>query len=465
MPRPPGSGHAADDGSTGRATDTFIRAALSRSPVVILGVFVLGLLGYALFSRPLQRWSLTPQIVMLTLGIGIGLAVTDRALLGVDVGVLHTAGEFALVLALYVDAARVDVPALRHAAGLPVRLLGIGFPLTLLAGLVAALLLLPGLTLVEAFLVAALVAPTDAALGAIVVSSQRVPLRIRQALNVESGLNDGLVTPLVLVAAALAAAETTRTSMGPWVGDAVTQVVVGGVAGGAVGAGGALAIRWATSHGWILPGARWIGAPVVAVFAWFVAHELGGNAFVAAFVAGLASTATVGQAADEDLEVGEIGGELLGLATFFLFGVLVPSIVTLDARLVAFAVVALTVGRMAPVALALLGTRLARASVGFIGWFGPRGLASIVLAIVALGDERTPTLDPIIVAAVATAVVLSVYAHGLSAGPAVRWYAAAVERLPSDAPEHEAAMEVRPRRGVLGPDRPRVDAAQVVADP
>jgi sodium/hydrogen antiporter len=433
--------------------------------VLIAGLFVLGLLGYALFSRPLQRWSLTPQIVMLTLGIGVGLAASDRALLGFDVGVLHAAGEFALVLALYVDAARIDVPALRGAAGLPARLLGIGFPLTLLAGLVTALLLLPGLTLVDAFLLAALVAPTDAALGAIVVSSPRVPLGIRQALNVESGLNDGLVTPLVLVAAALTAAETTGTSMGTWLGDAVTQVIIGAVAGAAVGAGAALMVRAATARGWILAGASWMAAPATAVLAWFVAHELGGNAFVAAFVAGLASTATVGRAGDEDLEVGEIGGELLGLATFFLFGVLVPSIVTPDLRVAAFAVVALTIARMIPVAVALLGTRLAPASVGFIGWFGPRGLASIVLAIVALGDGGgRPTLDPLIVAAVATAVVLSVYAHGLTAGPAVRWYAAAVERLPPDAPEHEAGIEVRPRRGVLGASRPQTDAAQIVRD-
>ncbi len=299
--------------------------------MVIFGLFVLGLLGYALVSRVLDRWSLTPHIVLLTLGIAAGLLVAEPETLGFDTELLHGAGELALILALFVDAARIDVGALRGTAALPVRLLAIGFPLTLVLGLAAALVLLPGLTLVEALLLAALVAPTDASLGAIVVISPRVPLRVRQALNVESGLNDGLVTPIVVVAAAIAAAATPAEE-GGLLRTAVTQVLSGTLAGILVGAGGALLFRIADRRGLILPAARWIAAPAMALLALFVAHEIDGNAFVAAFVGGLAYAATIGRAQDEDLEVGEVGGELLALLTFFLFGVLVPSIGGYDVR-------------------------------------------------------------------------------------------------------------------------------------
>jgi NhaP-type Na+/H+ or K+/H+ antiporter len=426
--------------------------------VLILGVFVVGLLAYALASRVLERWSLTPHIVMLTIGIGVGALVVDPATLGFDIGLLHGAGEVALILALFVDAARIDVAALRGTAGLPLRLLAVGLPLTLVSGLVAALLLIPGLTLAEAFLLAALVAPTDASLGAIVVSSRRVPLRVRQTLNVESGLNDGLVTPLVLIAAAVTAAGSDPGQEGTMLGNAVAQMVLGTVAGILVGAGGTLLLRFADARSWILHEARWIAAPAMALLAWVAAHWLGGNAFVAAFVAGLASAATIGRTQDEDLEVGEIGGELLALLTFFLFGVLVPTIGGIDASVIVFAVLALSVVRLVPVGLSLVGTGLSRPSVTFMGWFGPRGLASIVLAIVAIGDgEGPPTFAPIVVAAVVVTVVLSVYVHGLSAGPAVRAYARAVERLPADAPDHGDSIEVRPRRGVAAGGRGAID--------
>jgi sodium/hydrogen antiporter len=432
--------------------------------MVIFGLFVIGLLGYALVSRVLDRWNLTPHIVLLTLGIGAGLLVAEPETLGFDTELLHGAGELALILALFVDAARIDVGALRGTAGLPVRLLAIGLPLTLVLGLAAALLLLPGLTVVEALLLAALVAPTDASLGAIVVISPRVPRRVRQALNVESGLNDGLVTPIVVVAAAIAAAATPAEE-GGLLRTAVAQVLSGTLAGILVGAGGALLFRIADRRGLILPAARWIAAPAMALLAWFVAHEIDGNAFVAAFVGGLAYAATIGRAQDEDLEVGEVGGELLALLTFFLFGVLVPSIGGYDVRVIVFALLALTLVRILPVALALVGTGLSRASVLFMGWFGPRGLASIVLAIVAIGDDSaSPSFAPVVVSAVVATVVLSVYAHGLTAGPAVRAFARAVERLPPDAPEHGAGIEVRPRRGVVTVGRgQRIEPEPVVA--
>ena len=416
---------------------------------MLVGIFFAALFAYSVISRPLERRSLTPQIVMLGIGLLVGIAIRDSPDVAFDVGLLHVAGEVALILALTVDAARIDVAALRGTASLPIRLLGIGLPLTILAGAVAASLIFPELTLVEAALLAALVAPTDAALGMSVVTSPRIPLRIRQAINVESGLNDGIVTPLVIVAAGAATAEATAAGSG-WITDAASELAVGVVAGVIVGCVGGWVLRRSVRHTTILAGAQWMAAPAIAALAWFVAHQLGGNVFVAAFVAGFATTATFGRMPDAFLEFAQVGGELIGLAVFFLFGAVVPSLTGFSPAVVLFAVLALTVLRMVPVAISLTGTGLSRPSVALIGWFGPRGLASLVLVLVALGDgDGPPGFAPVIVAAVATTIVLSVLAHGLSARPAVTAYGRFVETLPPDAPELETTVDLPARGSVL----------------
>jgi len=433
--------------------------------MLIAGIFFAGLLAYALLSRFLDARGVTPQIVALALGILIGIAVAGTAEVLIDVEVLHLAGEAALILCLFVDAARIHVPALRGTAGLPVRLLAIGLPLTVIAGTLVGVVALPGIDLLSAFVLAALVAPTDAALGAIVVSSPKVPLRIRQALNVESGLNDGLVTPLVLVAVAVGASTDGGAATG-WIADAAAEIGLGVVAGVVVGAGGAILLRVALQRGWSVPGSHWIVAPALAFVAWTVAHALGGNIFIAAFVAGLATTATFGEVPDDLLEFGEVGSELLGLAVFFMFGILVPTLGPFEPAVIVFALLALTVVRMGPVAVSLVRTGLTPATVAFMGWFGPRGLASIVLALVAIGDggEGPPPFPPIVVTAVALTVLLSVVLHGLTAVPAVDAYARRLRDLPEGAPELDAAADL-PVRGLARAKRRGTQAGVPDASP
>ena len=417
--------------------------------MLTIGLFCAGLLVYALFSRLLDRASITAQILMLAIGVVLGIAVRGTPETIVDTELLGVAGELALILALVVDAARIDIGALRKTAGIPIRLLVIGLPLTIVAGTIVAMLLLPGITVIEAVIVATLLAPTDAALGAMVVNSPIVPRRIRQALNVESGLNDGLVTPIVLVAAAVAVAggDVGDTA---WIADAVAQIAFGAIAGVVIGVFGALALRVAVARKWMHTGTHWMAAPAIGFLAWFVAHELGGNVFVAAFVAGLAMTATYGHVPESFLEFAEVGGELLGLMVFFLFGALLAGMGgAISLPVLIYAVLSLTIIRMLPVAIALRGTRLRTPTVAFIGWFGPRGLASIVLTLVALGDGGgTPPFGATVVAAVSLTIALSVIAHGLSAGPAVARYGAFVATLPDDAAEHKRTAEMPTRRGV-----------------
>jgi sodium/hydrogen antiporter len=417
--------------------------------MLTIGLFFAGLLAYALFSRLLDRASITAQIVMLSVGVGLGVAVQGTPEMTVDTELLGVAGELALILALAVDAARIDIGALRRTARLPIRLLVIGLPLTIVVGAFAAILVVPGITVLDAIIVSTLLAPTDAALGAIVINSRVVPRRIRQALNVESGLNDGLVTPIVLVAAALAVAGGDAAGTA-WIADAVAQIAFGALAGIAVGVLGALALRFVIARQWMHDGTHWIVVPAIAFLAWFVAHELGGNVFVAAFAAGLAMTAAYGRVPESFLEFAEIGSELLGLMVFFLFGALLVGIAaTISLPVVIYAVLSLTIVRVLPVAISLAGTRLRRPTVAFVGWFGPRGLASIVLTLVALGDGGgTPPFGATVVSAVALTIALSVIAHGLSAGPAAARYGEFVATLPEDAAEHEQTAELRTRGGV-----------------
>jgi NhaP-type Na+/H+ or K+/H+ antiporter len=428
--------------------------------VLILGVFFLGLFVYGLLARVFDRRGVTPQIVALALGLAVGIAIAGTSEVKVDTEILHIAGEAALVLCLFVDAARIQVPALRGSAALPARLLAIGLPLTVIAGALVALVVLPGIDLLDAVILAALVAPTDAALGSAVVSSPLIPLRIRQALNVESGLNDGLVTPLVLVGVVIANSPESGSPTG-WVADAVAQIGLGTVAGVVVGVGGAVLLRVAMRRGWVMPASQWMIAPALAALAWAVAEGVGGNIFIAAFVAGLAATASFGRIPDDLLEFGEVSGELLGLAVFFLFGALVPSLGPYEPAVILFAGLALTVVRMAPVAISLIRTGLAPETVAFVAWFGPRGLASIVLAVVALGDgaDGAPPFPPAVVSAVALTVVLSVFAHGLTAVPAVAAYRRRLDRLHDGAPEHKPATELPVRRSALHRRPPASPAA------
>ena len=417
--------------------------------MLTIGLFFAGLLAYALVSRLLDRASITAQIVMLALGVGLGLAVQGTPERTVDTELLGVAGELALILALAVDAARIDIGALRRTAGLPIRLLVIGLPLTIVVGTIAAILVLPGITVLDAIIVSTLLAPTDAALGAIVINSRFVPRRIRQALNVESGLNDGLVTPIVLVAAALAVAGGDPAGTA-WIRDAVAQIAYGALAGIAVGVLGALALRFAIARQWMHDGTHWIAVPAIAFLAWFVAHELGGNVFVAAFAAGPCDDHGIWTCA------GVVPGVRRGRRRVARADGVLPVRGTAGGDRWDHHRTDRDLRRPvaddrpdAPGGDLPAGTRLRRPTVAFIGWFGPRGLASIVLTLVALGDGGgAPPFSAAVVSAVVVTIALSVLAHGLSAGPAVARYGAYVATLPEGAAEHESTAELRTRRGV-----------------
>jgi NhaP-type Na+/H+ or K+/H+ antiporter len=333
---------------------------------------------------------------------------------------VRTAAEVALAVLLFTDAARLNVHRLRADEAMASRLLLIGFPLSVVAGYIAARLIYPGTGVWICAVLAAAVAPTDAALAAPVVSDERLAGSIRRILNVESGLNDGLATPLVnfFVVGAVAAGRGSSS----WEGGALRELAYGGLVGVAVGLVGAFLLGLSTRRRWSTVTLRPLMLVALALLAFGAAHEFGGNGFVAAFVAGLAFAMVFGTSADELFEFADLTGTGLSVVVWFLFGAtFLPLLTDASWRDVVFALVVLTAGRMVPVAVALLGTGTDAKTVALIGWFGPRGLASIVFAVIAIGPLGESAAMPIVIAVTVT-VLFSVVAHGVSAAPLVGAY-------------------------------------------
>ena len=400
-----------------------------------LAVLAAVVLAYSLVSRRLELSAISAPMVFVAAGIVAGPDVLDLVELDLREGTAFHIAELTLALLLFADAARIDLRSLRTHADLPRRLLGIGMPLTIVLGMAAGAVLLTELEFWEAAIVAAVLAPTDAALGQAVVSSRAVPARIREALSVESGLNDGLSVPFLALFIALAADQAVPEAK-DWFVFTVEQIGLGTLIGAAVGAGGAWLVERSAERGLTTPLFEQFGVLALAVLAFVLADEAGGNGFIAAFVGGLAAGKVGALAGERIFEFTEEQGQLLSLAVFFMFGtVAIAFLDAADLGIVLYALLSLTLVRMVPVAVAVRGMGLRPSTVAFMGWFGPRGLASIILALVVVDEEPELPALGLILAAMTVTVLASVVLHGLSAAPLVRSYAREVERLPPSAPE------------------------------
>ena len=419
-----------------------------------LAIVALAVLGVAVISRRLSGTSITPAMVFVAIGVLAGPLVLDDITVAPKGATVRMLAEATLAVVLFSDASRIDLRALRREAMLPIRLLGIGLPLTIALGTLLAGTIFAHLTFSEALILGVILAPTDAGLGQAVVTDRRLPQRVRQSLNVESGLNDGVCVPLLLIALAVAAGSK---SHGVHV---VLEEIGWGLAGGATA--GALA-------GWLMNIARtrnliagsWLQViPVAAAaLAYGSATALGGSGFIAAFVAGMVFGNLLRGDTSEVSFFSEEAGDLLDGVTFLVFGAVLlgPTLEHLTWQMALYAALSLTVVRMVSVALALWGTGVRAPTVALLGWFGPRGLASIVFAVIVQDSQLAHTAT--IVATTYATVGLSVLVHGLSAAPSVdryvRWYQAhpsggepSMESSP--APELRARGPV-PRAAVVRP--------------
>ena len=406
-------------------------------------VFVFGLV-----SRRLEGTILTAPIVFVATGLILGPAGLGVVKLGLDNHTVLLLGEVALALVLFTDAARLNLSALRQNEGLPLRLLGIGMPLTIALGTAAAALLLTELSFWEAAIVGTVLAPTDAALGQAVVSNPHVPVRVRQALNVEAGLNDGLSVPFLALFLSLAVAEEELQPAGFWIRFTLEQIGFGVLVGIGVGLAGGWLVRWASNREWMTDSFQRLALLALALVAWALADTVGGNGFIAAFVGGLVVGPTVERVGERLLRFTDAEGQLLNLSVFFIFGVLVLGLLdALTWQIVLYVLLSLTVVRMLPVAVALFGTHLRGVSMLFAGWFGPRGLASIVLGLIVVSEAPLLAGREEIEMAVALTVLFSVLLHGVTAAPLSAVYARRVEGMAADAPEKQGALELPTRVG------------------
>ncbi len=400
---------------------------MTNSIVAVVAVLVFA---WAIASGALVRRNITGATVFAVAGYVVGNPDWGWLPVDVETSTIHLVAEVTLALVLFSDASRVNLRKLRSDLLLPTRLLAVGLPVSVILGALLAAVLLTDLPWALACFLGAALAPTDAALSIQVIDDERIPARLRRALNVESGLNDGIATPIVTVTLGIAASQLglVTESESYEAGSALRELGVGIVIGLIVGAVGALVISWSVRRAWMMVGTRRIAVLAVAIASLALALAADGNGFIAAFIAGIVF-GTLLDKTGSDLErvdeLPELGGQLLGLVVWFLFGAaLVPiAFEHLDAALVFYALLSLTVVRMLPVALSLLGARIERRGVVFIGWFGPRGLASVVFALLAL-EELGDTSAPVnrAVAAVALTVLFSVVLHGITAGPGARRY-------------------------------------------
>ena len=386
--------------------------------LAIIGIVVFV---YSIVSGGVEKTPVNGALIFTACGLALGPLGLGVLNLNVDREGLRTIAELTLALVLFTDAANANLAILKKSFHIPQRLLLIGLPLTIALGFGAGLVLFDELSLFEVAILATMLAPTDAALGKAVVTNQAVPANIREGLNVESGLNDGICVPILFVFLALAI-DTGMQGNTPMLAFKLVaqQIGIGLVVGGGLTLLGSWLIRQFAQRDWITK--TWRQLPVVAlsVVCFAIAQTLGGSGFIACFAGGLLFGAVTKPHKGKLLLAAEGTGDTLALVTWLLFGagVIGQAIGSFTWQVVAYSILSLTLIRMLPVFLTLTGMGLHTDEKLFMGWFGPRGLASIVFVVIVLNDN-VPGGQTIAMTAVCT-IVLSVFAHGVSANPLVK---------------------------------------------
>ena len=383
--------------------------------LAILGGF---LWFYSVVAPRVERTLISGPILFVAFGLIMGPGVLNLLPLKTDVEVLSTLAELTLALVLLTDAAGADLTVLSRTKELPIRLLAIGLPLTIGLGFLAGWAIYPGLPLLEVALLAAILAPTDAALGKAVVTNDAVPSSMRQGLNVESGLNDGICVPVVILFLTLISGEDhNNTPVATGLALFAQAVGIGLAVGTVFSTLAVWLLHFSKHHHWMSPVWSKVHLLALAFTCFGTAQALGGSGFIACFVAGLIFGHLYRPHHSALLDAAEGIGDAFALLTWVLFGAIAVDAIFAGFSWQAFlyAILSLTLIRMLPVFLAL--TRLVKDTQSklFIGWFGPRGLASIVFIVMAI-DEKVPNAD-VLQQAVVYTVVLSILLHGITANP------------------------------------------------
>jgi NhaP-type Na+/H+ or K+/H+ antiporter len=398
---------------------------------------------HALFSKRLSTTIVTAPMLFVAVGVLVGSV--GFGIIGEE-GYTHSSSllfEATLAIVLFSDATVINSSSWREEASIPGRLLTIGLPLTVAVGFAVAATMFGDLGFWQVALIAAILAPTDAALGQAVISNPRVPQPMRQGLATEGGLNDGVALTLVVVFLAGAEEAFVGGSVGAVLSFLAQELLVAAVVGVGIGWAGGTALVAASRRGWVSPVWLGIGAVSLGIAAYGLAVPLGGSGFIAAWLAGLLLGRTTRDELDDVSAFSETLGTALTMTSFMIFGAVIlgPTLGSITWQVVLYAALSLTVIRMIPVALSMIGSGLQPPSILFLGWFGPRGLASIVLAGLVVESSEIPGAD-VIVTVVAITVGISVFAHGATSWIGSQSYANWWEQHEAEAPEAMLTTDV-----------------------
>jgi NhaP-type Na+/H+ or K+/H+ antiporter len=430
--------------------------------LVLAGLIAL----YALGAARLEYLMITGPIVFVVLGFVLGPELVSVVDASVGSEIVRVVTGVTLAMLLFSDASSVNLRALRRDASVLVLLLFVALPLAVVFGAMAAWVLLPALGLATCALLASLLAPTDLSLGLAMFRNPRVPDRVRRTINVESGLNDGVATPVVMLFIGLVVAESEHDAHQFVL--AIEEMAIGVGIGVVIGVAAGLLLRFSARRKWSTAASRQFAALAFALLAYGGGLALEGNGFIAAFVAGITFGAVSHEVATEAVEYVERTGVLLTLAVWFIFGAAIAPILLKDGlgwQPIVYALLSLTVVRMLAVALALVSKRLHWSTVLFVGWFGPRGLASVAFLILALQSLSEAGIETTLLAATAGwTILLSVILHGISAGPVAAWYSAKAAGFAPGSPELEPTTVVQTRHGIASPTSCPTTAAGGITD-
>jgi NhaP-type Na+/H+ or K+/H+ antiporter len=383
-------------------------------------------MGYTLVSGRAKQFYVSPPLIFTIVGALLGLAR-----FGVPAGnvAIKLLAESTLALILFHDAAHAHPRELLGDWKLLARMLLVALPIAIIAGFFTARWLFPELSVAFALFIASALAPTDAGLGAPTILNPVVPTRVRRLLNGESGLNDGLGTPVVLFAITLAMNEGTTISVGSAFVHAASEIAIGAVFGIVLGFAFGWLLRRAEDHDWADPTVAQIGVVVIPLLGFFGAELLHGNGFIAAFIAGTAYAGSAGEQLDHDIKLAEEMNTLMGFAVWALFGMLFVSHLSdyVTWQCIVFGLLALTALRMLPMWFSLARSGLREPTKWFLAWFGPRGLASVVFALIAY-EELGEHLPRVVWGVMGVTVLMCVFAHGVSAPPLSERYGAWANR-------------------------------------
>ena len=396
-----------------------------------LVAIVLCVLIAAAISRRIQGTIITLPMVYTVMGLILSGRVLGVIRLDLDNEFIQIIAEVTLILVLFTDASHIDVRRLIRQYSLPTLLLALGLPLMMILGTIVAAMLFAEFSFWEAAVLAIILSPTDASLGQAVVTNPKVPVSIRQALNVESGLNDGIAMPFLLLALNLAVAEESLLGQAHFLQQALAQIVFGVLAGVIIGFLGSRFIAWGQKSGWMSKEFQKLSALALALLAYGLADLSGGNGFIAAFVMGVMVTniSTTGET-ERIYEFAEVSVQGLIMLTFMIvFGaVMLPlALDKINITMLLYAILSLTVIRLLSVGLSLIRINVQRVTVGFLGWFGPRGIASILYIFTVLEEDLVN--ETVIYNVVMLTVLISIFAHGITAVPLAKWYSQRIKAV------------------------------------